>query len=77
MTSQTAKVINGSITLPRALRERWENADVLIVPADDTMVMKRIGKPLKRLSDAAERVSSAPLSQEEIADEIAAYRAGV
>jgi hypothetical protein len=77
MITKIAKVTNGVLSLPRELMERWENANVLIVPADDTMVVKRMEKQLKSLSEVAERVSIPAMSDEEVANEIASYRAGV
>ncbi len=77
MTTKTAKVTKGSLVLPRELLARWENADVLIVPDEDTIIVKRMEKPLQRLTELMERVSSPTMTNEEIVNEIAAYRADV
>jgi len=78
MTTQTAKVINGTLTFPRDLKPQWDNAELLLIQTgDDTMIVKRMEKPLASLSEVAERVSAPAMTSEEIADEIAAYRAAV
>jgi len=74
MTTKTAKVINGSLTLPREIGQLWERADVLLVPSDDTLLVKRIGKPLKKLSDVAERIATPAMATNAIQEEVDQYR---
>ena len=76
MTTQTAKVKNGEIriALPKKLRKTWKGADVFVFPAEDSLLLKRIQKPLAKLSDLASRISSSKMSQKEINKEIQAGR---
>ena len=47
MTTQTAKVKNGTIVLPRELRKAWKMAEVFVFPSDDTLIIKKVQKPLE------------------------------
>ncbi len=46
MTTQTGKIKNGAIVLPRSLRKAWQKTDVLVFTADDTLIIKKVQKPL-------------------------------
>lgn len=74
MTPQTTKVENGKIVLPKQLRKAWKEAKIFLFPNEDTLVVKRIRKPLAQLSELASRVSSTKLSRKEIEKEIQAFR---
>ena len=74
MTTQTTKVKNGMIVLPKELRKAWKRVEVFIFPNEDTLIIKKIQKPLPKLSDLASRISSPKMSQKEIEKEIQAYR---
>lgn len=74
MTTQTTKVKNGTITLPKEFRKAWKEADVFIFPNKDTLIIKKLQKPFPRLSEIASKVSSKKMSQKEIKKEIRAYR---
>lgn len=76
MTATTLKVKNGTITLPKALQKAWKQAEVMLFPSDDTLIVKKVQKPAGKLSGVARRVSSPPLSADELNKEIAAYRKG-
>ncbi len=45
MTTQTTKVKNGRITLPKELRKKWKGVEVITQTSDDTIVIKKIEKP--------------------------------
>ena len=45
MTPKTLKVENGTITLPKELRQAWRDADVFVMPSKDSLYFKRIDKP--------------------------------
>lgn len=74
MTSQTTTIKNGTIVLPKAIRKAWQGADVFMLPDEDSILIKKIEKPLKRLSDLADRIKSPKMSQSEIENEIKAFR---
>lgn len=76
MTTQTTKIRNGKIsfTLPQKLQRAWRGAEVFVFPTEDSLILKRISKPLSRLSDLASRISSHKISQKEINKEIQSYR---
>lgn len=74
MVTQTAKVKNGTIILPKKLRKAWQKAEVFIFPNPDTLIIKKIQKPLSRLSELPSRISSPKMSQKEIEKEIQACR---
>jgi len=74
MTTQTAKVKNGMIVLPKELRKSWKGVEVFVFPNKDTLIIKKIQKPLPKLSDLASRIFSPKMSQREIEREIQAYR---
>jgi len=47
MTTQTIKIKNGNLILPKELRKSWKGAEVFIFPSDDTLVVKKIQKPFE------------------------------
>ncbi len=69
-------VKNRKVALPPALGEQWENAQVAILPSrdNDTLIIKRMQKPLRRLSDIAARNTLPRMSKQAINKEIRAYR---
>lgn len=74
MTTQTLKIKNGAIALPSVLLKKWQESDVLVFPSEDTLLIKRIQNPLKKLSDLAGRISVKPFANKSIAQEIKNYR---
>lgn len=76
MINQATKVRNGKISfnLPRKLQKTWKEAEVFIFQNEDTVILKRIQKPLAKLSDLVSKISSSRMSQKEINEEIQAYR---
>ena len=73
MTTQTATIKDGKITLPEKLRKPWKKAKVFIFPSNDTLIVKKVQKPLSNLSDLASRISSPKISEREIKKEIQSY----
>lgn len=47
MANQTTKIKNGIIVLPKELKKSWKGAEVFIFPSDDTLVVKKIQRPLE------------------------------
>lgn len=47
MTTQTTKIKNGTIVLPEELRKSWKMAEVFVFPSDDTLIIKKVQKPLE------------------------------
>ena len=45
MTTQTTKVKNGTLILPKKLKKSWENAKVFLECFDDSIVVKKIYTP--------------------------------
>jgi len=45
MATQTTKVKNGTIVLPRKFRKAWKKAEVYIDITGDTILIKRLTKP--------------------------------
>lgn len=74
MTPQTLTIKNGIITLPRELKHSWQKAEVFVLPTKDALIVKRIEKPLKNLTDLINRVVSPQMSSQEIGKEIQSYR---
>lgn len=44
MVTQTTKIRNGTITLPKSLSKPWQGADVFVRASEDTIVIKRISR---------------------------------
>ena len=76
MATTTLKVKNGTITLPKALQKAWKQAEVILFPSDDTLIVKKVQKSSGKLSGIADRISSPALSVRELHKEISAYRKG-
>ena len=74
MTTMTLKVKNGTIKLPKIFQNAWKQAEVLLFPSDDTLIVKKVQKPAGKLSQIARRASSPPMSAYELNREIAEYR---
>ncbi|OHA70434.1 MAG: hypothetical protein A3E07_02635 [Candidatus Wildermuthbacteria bacterium RIFCSPHIGHO2_12_FULL_45_9] len=74
METTSLKVKNGIIKLPKDLQKAWQQADVLIYPSDDTLIVKRVQKSKGKLSDIAKQTSLPPLSQKEMVKEITTWR---
>ena len=45
MTTQTTKVKNGTILLPKKLRQEWQDAQIIILPSKDGMYIKKLSRP--------------------------------
>ncbi|NQU83585.1 MAG: hypothetical protein HQ536_02640 [Parcubacteria group bacterium] len=45
MTSQTIKIRNGVISLPKGLRKNWEMAEVFISGGEDAILIKKVRDP--------------------------------
>jgi len=74
MTFQTTKIENGTIALPQVIRQAWEKANVLIFPSQDTLLIKKVAKPINNLSEIANRITSKQMPLSTIAKEIKQYR---
>ncbi len=74
MSKTILKIKDRILVLPQELKKNWQRAEVFVFPSKDTLILKKIRKPLQNLSEVADRVSSPPLSQKEINKEIATYR---
>lgn len=55
MTTKTLKVKNGTIVLPKELKKAWKMAEVFIFPSEDTLIIKKIQKPLEADWDIYEK----------------------
>ncbi len=74
MTTQTI-IKNGKIVLPAAISQAWEKSEVLIYPKPNSILIKKIQKKFKNLSELAKKTSSTKkLSSFEIQKEIEAFR---
>ncbi len=73
----TLKVKNGIIRLPKNVERQWNQADAVLFPSRDTLVVKRVQKPLGKLSDIPNRISLPRMKAREIEREITAYRRGI
>lgn len=73
MTTQTI-VKNGKIVLPSIISQAWEKSEVLIYPKRNSILIKKIQKSFKNLSELAKRTSSKKLSPSVIQKEIEAFR---
>lgn len=74
MTTTTLKIINGTIRLPKELQRSWKQAQVLLFPSKDTLIVKKVQKSIQKLSEVAERITLSSMSEREIEKEIAEYR---
>jgi len=74
MTTQTTTIKNGIVSLPQSIRGAWEQADVLIFPTENALLIKKVEKSSMKLSEIADRISPKSMSQEEISKEIKLFR---
>jgi len=74
MITKTVKIKNGTITLPKKIRKSWKGTEIFIFPSKDTLIIKKIQKPLSKLSNLAQRISYPKISRKEIEKEIKNYR---
>jgi hypothetical protein len=72
------KVKKNAVSLPRRLRKAWNEANIAVVapPQGDTLILKRVQKPVERLSEIARRNTLRPMKRQAVNREIAAYRSG-
>ena len=71
MNTQTTKVKNGTITLPKEFRKSWKGADVFLFSSADTLIVKKVQKPLeaewkeyeKKLNRGRKKISSKVIRQ--------------
>lgn len=45
MVTQTTKVKNGTIVLPREIRKAWERAEILVSGGKETILIKKVSIP--------------------------------
>jgi len=45
MATTITKVKDGSITLPKEMKQAWKNAEVFMIPSGDSLFLKRVKKP--------------------------------
>ncbi len=64
------KFNNQTITLPK----EWKGIKVFIKRSKDTIIIKKMKEPLRKLSDLALKISSSKISFREIEKEIQNYR---
>lgn len=78
MTTQTAKVKNGTIVLPKKFRKAWKKADVFMNISGDTILIKRLTQPalsLKEMMDEFRQVArKTKLSKKDVATAIQEVR---
>lgn len=74
MTAATAKVKNGTITLPKKNFKRPGRKQGFLFFFKDTLIVKKMQKPLSNLSAVAKRISLPKMSKKEIEKEIQNYR---
>lgn len=64
----------GMVPLPKAITKLWSNAEVLVLPGDDSLYIKRITRPsLLELLPKLRRVGRA-LTKRDVASAVAAAR---
>lgn len=51
MVTKTAKIKNGTLTLPTELLKSWRNAEVYLTGERDNLFIKRLSKPSFSLSE--------------------------
>lgn len=76
MTTQTIKLKNGAIDLPRELQNSWEGADVFISASKDSIVINRV-QPAPSLKDLEPKLRALGkmITQEEIDEAVREVRA--
>ncbi|TSC71191.1 MAG: hypothetical protein G01um101470_722, partial [Parcubacteria group bacterium Gr01-1014_70] len=55
MKSMTTKVKNGSLELPKEIEQAWNNAEVFVIPSQDSLFVKRMSKSTLSLSHMLEK----------------------
>ena len=43
--TKITRIKNGSIPLPKELQKKWRGAEVLIMPAADSVLIKKVSRP--------------------------------
>lgn len=57
MVTQTTKVKNGVIILPKKIRKAWEKAEVFITGGRDTILIKKVSlPPLSQMLDEFRKI---------------------
>lgn len=74
MVVQTTKIKDGKIILPKEIQRSWSREKAFVFSNKDTIVIKKIKKPLSPISNLASRVSSPKMTSEEIQKEIQDYQ---
>jgi len=70
MTTQTTKIKNGTIVLPKELRKTWKNAQVIILLSKDSVYIKKLARPsLSELKPKLQKLGTL-ISQKEIDEAI-------
>ena len=70
-----ATIKNNAILLPTRFGKRWNNVEVAVIATEaDTLVLKRIRKPVGRLADIATHIKFPRMSRSAVNREILAYR---
>ena len=59
MKSVTTKIKNGSLELPKEIEQTWNNAEVFVIPSQDSLFVKRLSKPALSLSNMLEKFRKA------------------
>ena len=59
MKSMTTKVKNGSLELPKEIEQAWNNAEVFVIPSQDSLFVKRMSKSTLSLSHMLEKFRKA------------------
>jgi len=76
MMQTTLKVKNGVIRLPKELQKAWKQAEVMLFPSDDTIVVKKLQKLPSKLSEIATRLTLPRSKSGDIEKEIKMHRNG-
>lgn len=78
MSAKIVKIQDGTITLPKELRRKWQQAEVLIMPSEenDSLLVKKIQKSKLKLSELAKIVKLPRMSTGQVQKEIENYRRG-
>ncbi len=76
MVTKTIKVKNGSIPLPEELRRLWQDAEVFLSGAKDTILIKRMSEPrlsFRAMLDEFNRIGKG-VSRKDVKEAIEAVR---
>ena len=75
MNSSILTIKNNAILLPTRFGKRWNNVEVAVIATEaDTLVLKRIRKPVGRLADIATHINFPHMSRSAVNREILVYR---